>query len=97
MSDCRPAPKERRPPNDEPQPNRGNTSTQMTKIEELKQLKEMLDQNLINQEEYDKLRSEILSPPPPMPRPLMNDIGRTRQQNRAATRRCCATQEPATR
>jgi hypothetical protein len=49
----------------------------MTKIEELKQLKEMLDQNLINQKEYDKLRSEILSPPPPMPTPLMNDVGRT--------------------
>jgi hypothetical protein len=51
--------------------------TIVTKVEELKQLKEMLDQNLINQDEYDKLRSEILnamSPPPQMP--PMGSIGR---------------------
>jgi hypothetical protein len=51
----------------------------MTKVEELKQLKELLDQSLINQDEFDKLRSEILAavpPPPPPPMPPMSSIGR---------------------
>ena len=47
----------------------------MTKIEELKQLKEMLDQNLINKDEFDKLRSEILMPTPPQ-MPPMGNVGR---------------------
>jgi hypothetical protein len=34
----------------------------MTKIEELKELQSMLDQGLIDQSEYAKLRAEILSP-----------------------------------
>jgi hypothetical protein len=48
----------------------------LTKVEELKQLKEMLDQNLINQDEFDKLRSEILTAIPPQMPPTGN-IGRT--------------------
>jgi hypothetical protein len=32
----------------------------MTKVEQLKELKGLLDQNLINQEEYERLRTEIL-------------------------------------
>jgi hypothetical protein len=47
----------------------------MSKIEELKQLKEMLDQNLIAQDEYDKLRSEILFPQQQQ-MPPMGSIGR---------------------
>ena len=47
----------------------------MTKVEQLKQLKEMLDQNLINQAEYDKLRAEILGSIPPQPPPQLVPSG----------------------
>jgi hypothetical protein len=54
---------------EEPIPRALKEKPRMTKVEQLKELKDMLDQNLINQDEYERLRTEILQPISPQSLP----------------------------